>query len=425
MRSTGRARLALIVAAATAALGLGACQGTKKPPPVSACGVQAHTAPEVAASSPPPPEPALTPEAAGEIAKEEFATTETRTPDGRVPLVTVEETGGAPEITSTPVASPEEGEAVAEAAAADGDLIAVESDSIVTADDPDDPLFGQQYAFHRIAFEATWSRFGGLTGEGAGAGQRVAVLDTGVQRNHEDLGGMQVQNGAVFGQPEPATVDGGNHGTRLAGIIAAATDNKKGIAGAAPAADILPVKVLDPSGSGSSSNVANGIIWAVDSGGADVINLSLGGPNPSNAMRQAIQHAVFDRGVPVIASAGNSGRCGQPSYPGAFPEVLAVGATDQSNGWASFSTTGPYVSITAPGVSILSTFPPNEYRAGSGTSFSAPYVAAAAAIVRARTGFTAGQVYARLTGTATDLGSPGWDPFFGWGLVNVLAAATG
>jgi subtilisin family serine protease len=106
---------------------------------------------------------------------------------------------------------------------------------------------------------------------------------------------------------------------------------------------------------------------------------------------------------------------------------MAVGATDQANGWASFSTSGPFVSISAPGVAIISTTRPGPatYATGSGTSFSAPYVAAAAAIVRATTGFTGGQVYARLTGTATDLGSPGWDPLFGWGLVNVLAAATG
>lgn len=410
---------------ATAALGLGACQGTKKAPPVYACDVQAQAGPEVSASSPPPPEPALTPDAAGEIAKEEFATADARTADGRVPLVTVEQTGGAPEITSTPVASPEEGEAVAETAAADGDLIVVESDSIVTAD-TNDEHYPEQYAFDRMAFEQTWNTFpNGLMGVGAGAGQRVAVLDTGVQRNHPDLGTAQVLNGAVFGQPEPATVDGGSHGTRLAGIIAAATNNTRGVAGAAPAADILPVKVLDAAGSGSSSNVAKGILWSVDTGGADVINLSLGGPNASNAMHQAIRHAVFDRGVPVIAAAGNSGKCGQPSYPSAFPEVMAVGATDQGNGWASFSTTGPYVSITAPGVGILSTFPPNEYRTGSGTSFSAPYVAAAAAIVKAtHPSFDAGATYIQLIRTATDLGSPGWDPHFGAGLVNVFAAAT-
>jgi serine protease len=323
------------------------------------------------------------------------------------------------------VSTPEEGEAVAEQAAADGNLVAVEADSIVAADPaPNDLMFGQQYAFQAVPFVQTWDAFTGAAGIGAGLGQRVAVIDTGVQQNHEDLGNAQVLTGVVFGQPAPATVDNGSHGTRVAGIIAATTNNNEGIAGAAPATQILPVKVLDSADQGFSSNIALGINWAVDTGGATVVNLSLGGPNPSSAMHAAIQHAVFDRGVPVIASAGNSGRCGQPSYPGAFPEVMAVGATDQGNGWASFSTTAPYVSISAPGDDILSTIPSNGYQIGDGTSFSAPFVSAAAAILRATKGFGASDVYARLVATATDLGSPGWDPFFGWGLVNPLAATT-
>jgi subtilisin family serine protease len=427
MQCTGRARLALIVVAGAASLGVTACQGTKKAPPVYACDVQAQASPEASASSPPPPDPALTPDAAGEIAKEEFATAESLLPDGRVPLVTVEETGGAPEITSTPVGSPEEGKAVAEQAAADGDLVAVEADSIVTADALDDPLLDEQYAFQRIAYEQTWNAFAnGLTGVGAGAGQRVAVLDTGVQANHKDLDDGRVLTGAAFGQPGPATNDPSGHGTRIAGIVAAETDNGVGIAGAAPAAKILPVKVLNSSGEGLSSEVAHGITWAADNG-ATVINLSLGGPNPSQAMQQAVRYAVHTRGVPVISSSGNSGKCGQASYPGAFPEVLAVGATDQGNNWASFSTTGPFVSLSAPGVAIISTTRPgpDTYGLGSGTSFSAPYVAAAAAIVRStHSGWGAGQTYVQLIETATDLGSQGWDPHFGSGLVNVFAAAT-
>jgi subtilisin family serine protease len=422
---------AFVLLATAGFLGLTACQGTKAPapPPVSVCDAATQGQGTTPASTPPPTDEPLAPEAAGETAKQEVATADTRTADGRVPLVTVEETGGAPVITSTPVSTPEEGEAVAEAAAADGDLVAVEADSVVTADvDPNDPRFmsGEQYAFQAVPFVQTWNAFSPVfTGVGAGAGQRVAVIDTGVQQNHPDLGTAQVLDGAVFGQPGVATVDAGSHGTRLAGIIAAATNNGVGIAGAAPAADILPVKVLNGLGQGFSSDVANGINWAVDTGGATVVNLSLGGPDQSDALRLAIQHAVLDLGVPVIASAGNSGRCGQPSYPGAFPEVMAVGATDQGNGWASFSTTGPYVSISAPGDDILSTSTPgNNYVFGDGTSFSAPFVSAAAAIVRATRGFGASDVYAKLVATATDLGAPGWDPFFGWGLVNVLAAAT-
>lgn len=423
---------ALLLLALAGSLGLTACQGTKTPAPVYICDAGTQAQGTTPASAPPPPDQPLAPEAAGEVAKDEVATAEVRTPDGRVPLVTVEETGGAPAITSTPVSSPEEGEAVAEQAAADGNLVAVEADSVVDADTTD-PLYPNQYAFQNIAYEATWNAFGGITSIGAGAGQIVAVLDTGVQANHLDLNDGRVLAGAAFGGLSSPTTDPNGHGTRVAGIVAAETDNvpPEGIAGAAPAAKILPVKVLNSSGQGFSSDVANGIKYAA-TWGAHVINLSLGGPNASSAMREAVQFAVFTAGVPVISSSGNDGKCGAPSYPGAFPEVMAVGATDQNNQWASFSTTGPYVSISAPGVGIASTTkdaPPNNYAPpallGNGTSFSAPYVAAAAAIVRAtHPGANASNVYGQLVGTATDLGPAGWDPFFGWGLVNVFKAAT-
>ncbi|MGQ0805863.1 MAG: S8 family serine peptidase [Actinomycetota bacterium] len=420
---------ALLLLAVAGSLGLTACQGTKAPAPVYICDAGTPAQGVTPATTPPPADQPLAPEAAGEIAKDEVATADVRTPDGRVPLVTVEETGGAPAITSTPVANEAEAEAVAEQAAADGNLLAVEADSLVEADTTD-PLYPNQYAFQNIAFEATWNAFGGIASVGAGAGKTVAVLDTGVQATHEDLNDGQVLAGFVVGQPMPATNDPNGHGTRVAGIIAATTNGAApvGVAGAAPAAQILPVKVLNENGQGFSSNVASGITQAADAG-AKVINLSLGGPNPSSAMRQAVQYAVFTAGVPVISSSGNDGKCGAPSYPGAFPEVMAVGATDQNNLSASFSTTGPYVSISAPGVGIASTTIPNNYappaQLGSGTSFSAPYVAAVAAIVRAtHPGAFASDVYGHLVATATDLGAPGWDPHFGWGLVNVFKAAT-
>ena len=420
-----RAPLAVALLAGVASIGLSACQGAKKPPPVYACEVDAQAGPGPSASSPPPPAEPLTPDAADEIAKEEVATAGTRTADGRVPLVTVEETGGAPKITSPPVGSPEEGAAVAEQAATDGDLIAVEADSVVTAA-ANDAHYSQQYAFQRIAYEGTWTHFGGSLSAGAGAGQVVAVLDTGVQNTHEDLDDGRVLPGAAFGQPGPPTHDPNGHGTRIAGIIAAETNNVAGVAGAAPAAKILPVKVLDSSGHGMSSDVAHAISWAADQN-ATVINLSLGGPTPSEAMQRAVRYAVQTVGVPVISASGNAGKCGAAAYPSAFPEVLGVGATDQNNNWPSFSTTGPFVDLAAPGVDIISTSAPGPaaYKAGSGTSFSAPFVAAAAAIVRAtHPGWGAGPTYVQLIETATDLGAPGWDPHFGAGLVNVFAAAT-
>jgi subtilisin family serine protease len=420
MRWIGRARLAIVLVAAGGLLGLTGCEPKK---PVYICDTGAASAPQATAT--PPRNDPLAVEEAGEEAKAAVAEAEVRTLEDAVPLVTVEQGAAGPEIVSTPVGNEAEAEAVAEAAAADGDLVAVEPDSVVTADAiPDDPLFtnGSQYALAQVGFSATWDD--GFDGPESGAGQTVAVVDTGVDQNHPDLGATRVRDGMTFGDYGPATDDTSDigHGTRVAGIIAAATNNTTGVAGAAPAAQILPVRVLDNLGRGFAADVAEGVLWAVDNN-ATVINLSLGGSSSSDAMHLAVHYAV-QHNVPVISSSGNNGRCGAPSYPAAFPEVLAVGATGPDGQWASFSTTGPHVDLAAPGEQIWSTFNNNDYNSTSGTSFSAPYVAAAAAIVRARhPEFGAIDVFVRLTSTAADLGTPGWDPFFGSGLVNVGAAS--
>jgi subtilisin family serine protease len=405
---------------------LSACSDPKKTPTYVCDSTATPASPPPLASAAPLGE-ALSVEEAGEEAKAAVAeaAAEVRAADGAVPLVTVEQTPAGPEIVSTPVANEAEAETVAEVAAVDGDLVAVEPDSIVTTDaDPNDPQFanGNQYALGQLQFVTTWDD--GFDGPESGANQTVAVLDTGVQEAHPDLANAVVLPGAVFGQDQPATQDPNGHGTFVAGIIAAATNNMIGVAGAAPAAKILPVKVLNSGGGGLASDVANGILWAADND-ATVINLSLGGSTASDIMRIAVYHAVFNRNVPVISSSGNSGRCGALSFPAAFPETLAVGATDQNHQWASFSTTGPYVNVVAPGVRIWSTaLGSGQYGHRTGTSFSAPYVAAAAAVVRAvHPGFSANEVYLRLITTAVDLGAPGWDPFFGSGFVNVKAAA--
>ncbi|MGH9032674.1 MAG: S8 family serine peptidase [Acidimicrobiia bacterium] len=424
MRSIQRVRLAFVLVAALGLLGLSACADPKKTPTyVCDAGVSAAAEPAQAASA--PPDAPLAVSEAGEEAKAAVAEAEVLTPDGRVPLVTVEETPSGPEVTSTPVANEAEAEAVAEAAAADGDLVVVEPDSVVSAEamPPDDEFFEpEQYAFDLIDYVGTWDD--AYSGPRSGAGQTVAVLDTGVQASHPDLDDGRVLAGAAFGQPGAATEDPHGHGTRIAGIVAAETDNMmEGIAGAAPAADILPVKVLDANGKGFSSHVADGLKWAAENG-ATIINLSLGGPTPSDAVLFMVRYAVSSKGVPVISSSGNSGKCGAPAFPAAYSEVVAVGSTDQTNQWASFSTTGPYVDLVAPGVAIRSTLNNGAYGDSTGTSFSTPYVAAAAAIVRAtHPGFDANQVIFRLVTTANDLGPPGWDPHFGFGIVNMPAAA--
>jgi serine protease len=260
----------------------------------------------------------------------------------------------------------------------------------------------------------------------------VAVIDTGVRANHPDLAG-QVLNGRYFLHSDDGTTafsgpggttDGDGHGTHVAGTIGATANNNTGITGAAPGVKILPVQVLcGDDGSGFSSDVANGIKWAADNG-ADVINLSLGGSGASSAEQSAIQYAR-NKGVVVVASAGNTGAGGAWSYPGAFPEVIGVAATLNNNSRASYSTTGSYVDIAAPGGTgsnsangILSTWNNGGYATISGTSMASPHVAAAAALVRAAHGFTTHQaVCDQIIRTAQDLGATGPDTSYGHGLI--------
>jgi serine protease len=363
------------------------------------------------------------------------ATTEVRTKGGEIPLVTVEERLGKPEITSTPVSSPDEAATVAEQKAADGDLVAVDIDRPVRAlVDPNDQLFAQQWAFTKVPFVDAWAADGTQ-----GTGITVAVVDTGVMANHQDLSG-QVLNGAHFlhseeGEPVApgpgGTQDFSGHGTHVAGTIAAKSNNTTGVSGAAPGVKILPVKVLCGDGSGFSSDVADGITWAVDNG-AHVINLSLGG-GQTLAEEQAVEYAR-DNGVVVVAAGGNDGAGGPPSYPAAFSaqytNVIAVAATDNANGHPAYGTSGSYLDLSAPGgviaagcnatVEILSTWNDGGYCAAAGTSMSTPHVSAAAALLRAANGAcTAAQVKTRLKATAVNLGNP---ILFGAGIVNPLVA---
>lgn len=284
-----------------------------------------------------------------------------------------------------------------------------------------DPRRAEQWALDTLGAESAWR-------VATGGGQLIAVVDSGVKPDHPDLAG-RVLPGIDYirrsaGQPYVGSaIDPLGHGTHVAGIIAAAAGNGIGIAGLAPGATILPVRVLDSTGSGASSDVARGIIWAADHG-ATVINLSLGADvdradKPADpTMRTAVQYAV-GKGIPVAAAAGNERLEGNaPSYPAAYPEVIAVAATDRrgSPGW--FSTSGAYVDLAAPGVDILSTFP-SGYHSQEGTSMATPYVAAALGLLRERHPTDSpAQLQTRLESTATDVAAPGRDQETGLGLIN-------
>lgn len=310
-------------------------------------------------------------------------------------------------------------DAIGEVAAelADPDVISVELDSRVRASEISEPHLADQWGVGAVQASAAWS----IT---RGAGVTVAVLDTGVDADHEDLAGQVVAGVDLTGWKAQAggTLDPHGHGTHVAGIIAAA-DNGVGGLGVAPEAKIMPVRVLDEDGAGYASDVAEGIIYAVDHG-ALVINLSLGGPTASSAQEAAIDYAV-QKGATVLAAAGNSGIGAPPEYPAAFPDVIAVAATTPENAVASFSTRGSYVDVAAPGTMILSTLPGDDYAFESGTSMATPFASGVAALARSLDVGRPMNVLGLLTSTATDIDVAGVDPASGAGLICATCAVGG
>lgn len=260
---------------------------------------------------------------------------------------------------------------------------------------------------------------------------KIAVLDTGVNGAHEDLygkvlAGRNIINGT--GIPANANSDDNGHGSFVAGVAAAKTNNSKGIAGVDWNARILPVKVLDSAGNGLDSDVADGITWAAYSG-AKVINLSLGGPEDTPVLREAVAYATA-KGAVVVAASGNDG--GQePHYPAAIPEVIAVGATDWKGALTDFSNGGDWVDVVAPGWGVLSlgngaVNPWEDYWINDGTSFSAPLVAGVISLMRTKyPSLTPAQVASRLRQTARDAGPRGFDPYYGAGVVDAYYALGG
>ncbi len=292
---------------------------------------------------------------------------------------------------------------------------------------PNDPYFANQWSLNKIIAPSAWP---------IEAGEKsviVAVVDSGVDYTHNDLSANYLPGGYDFvdddNDPYPAAdgvdnnqngrVDEGvNHATHVAGIIAAVANNSMGIAGIAKV-NILSERVLNSDGEGTSFDVAAGIDHAV-AHGAKIINLSLGGGGTS-LERDACQNA-WDNGCIIIAAAGND-YGGSVNYPAAYPTAIAVSATDSEDKLAGFSSVGPEVELSAPGVSILSAIKDNQYETESGTSMAAPHVAGVAALVWSiNPKLTNGEVRKALQDSADDLGVPGRDDNFGYGRVNAYKA---
>ncbi|MDZ8188703.1 MAG: S8 family peptidase [Nostoc sp. ChiSLP02] len=263
---------------------------------------------------------------------------------------------------------------------------------------PDVPnLGGNNWGADLVKAPEVWAQ--GYTGQGV----VVAVVDTGVDRNHEDLknniwmnskeiadngidddgnGYVDDNYGWNFSDKNNNTLDGNGHGTHVSGTIAG-ENNGYGVTGIAYNAKIMPVKVLNDSGSGSYSAIAKGIRYAADNG-ADVINLSLGGNYSNRTLESAIDYAS-SKGVIVVMAAGNDGEP-LPDYPAryAYKSGIAVGAVDRDNNIADFSNragSSEISYVTAPGVNVYSTLPGNDYGSYSGTSMAAPHVAGVVALM--------------------------------------------
>lgn len=294
-------------------------------------------------------------------------------------------------------------------------VVSAEPNYLATAQEtlPNDPELGRQWGLRVIDAATGWDL------ETGASDVVIAVVDTGVDFRHPDLSDKLVA-GWDFVNGDDTPQDDNGHGTHVAGIAAASTNNGVGVAGMAWGARIMPIKVLDASGSGTYADVAAGIVYAADHG-AQVINLSLGGIAPSMALEEAVNYA-HDRGAVVVAAAGNRGSAGV-IYPARYPNAIAVAAVDPGLNPASFSSYGPEVDIAAPGVGIHSTLLGGGYGEMSGTSMAVPYVAGAAALLESldRSGLPE-QVRTALENAASDLGGQGRDDVFGGGLLRVGAA---
>jgi hypothetical protein len=276
---------------------------------------------------------------------------------------------------------------------------------------PTDPYYGLEWHLPKINAPTAWDT---TTGSSA---VTIAILDSGVDASHPDLAPLMVP-GWNYYDNNADTRDITGHGTGVAGAAVAAANNGMGVAGVAWDCRLMPLRVSDTNGYGSSSAMASALIWAADHG-ARVANLSFSGVAKLPSIISAAQYFQSKGGV-VTASAGNAGTF--DSSP-TNPYFLVVSGTDANDLLASWSNTGNNIDLSAPGAVILTTMQGGGYGSGSGTSFSAPVVAGAAALVISANPTLPGtQVQNILKQTADDLGSAGWDTSYGAGRLNVGSA---
>ncbi|KPC83779.1 type VII secretion-associated serine protease mycosin [Streptomyces sp. NRRL S-4] len=295
---------------------------------------------------------------------------------------------------------------------------------------------GRPWSLQRVLMDELWE-------QSTGKGVRVAVIDTGVDvknpqltkavdagsgrnlldKNLKDENGTKIERGK-----ENGTTDVVGHGTKVAGIIAAREMKGTGFTGLAPDATIIPIQQNDAEGHGTAETLAQAIDYAAGQANADVINISQDTANavkPAPELQQAV-NAALAKDIVIVASAGNDGLGGniKKTYPASFAGVLAVASSDRNNERAAFSQSGDFVGVAAPGVDMISTVPGGGHCSDNGTSFSAPYVAGVAALIKAKhKDWTQKQIVAQIEQTA-ERSIAGHDHLVGWGVVDPVRALT-
>ncbi len=308
-----------------------------------------------------------------------------------------------------------EAERIAELAARDDVQYATYNYRVHAMGDPNDPGYsGAQWAPQIMTAPHAWDIHTGSNNI------TLAILDSGIDLDHPDLQ-ANIVPGFDFINNDSVADDDLGHGTHVAGIAAAVGNNSLGIAGISWKGQLMPLKVLDAYGQGWVDDVVEAIYYAVDHG-ADIINMSLGTegtrwPCYWEGMEEAFDYAV-GQGVLVFVSAGNDGKWGV-SCPGAYSQVVAVGATTSADSRASYSNYGPRLDLTAPGHEIYSTVPGGSYDYESGTSRAAPHAAGLAALLWSFVpSLTDEQLLELMQSSAVDLGAAGWDIYYGYGRVD-------
>lgn len=276
---------------------------------------------------------------------------------------------------------------------------------------PNDPHYDDQYHLRQIGAPTAWNYSKG--------GARICVIDSGYDRGNREFTGKVVAERDLV-EADSVAQDSNGHGSHVAGIAAAETDNGVRTAGVGWNSNLVIAKAFNVNGQSTSALVARALNYCQNVGGVSTVNMSFGDPDPSDVEQAEINESYLASGFTLVAAAGNSGDF-RDNYPASYPYVIGVGASDPDGTLAPYSTRGTHVDLTAPGTNILSAVPNDSVARLSGTSMAAPQVAGSAALLYS-SGLNTNQVQSRLFNQSEDRGANGKDPYWGHGFLNVKCA---